>query len=149
MGEWRYGYTILNLDTRRKCVASFTPQPLYLRGKRAPSTHWRECGIGPTAEKNLLPLSRNKTSFLGVLLTWHLYFYSSLKKFPHGKSLIFHEFVFVVISCTLIFVPQNYWVFGLCPSASILKTDNKIFWKLDLFPSLGEWGTVVPITQQF
>jgi hypothetical protein len=35
---------------------------------------------------------------------------------------------------------QNYWVFGLCPSSSILKknqTENT-FWKLDLFPSSGE-----------
>jgi hypothetical protein len=34
---------------------------------------------------------------------------------------------------------QDYWVFGLCPSSSILKTQkNTTFRKLDLFPSSGE-----------
>jgi hypothetical protein len=36
---------------------------------------------------------------------------------------------------TIMYNTQDYWVFGLCPSSGILK--NK-FWKLDLFPSLGE-----------
>jgi hypothetical protein len=35
---------------------------------------------------------------------------------------------------------QNYWVFGLCPSSSTLKTENITFWKLNLFPSLHEDG---------
>jgi hypothetical protein len=34
---------------------------------------------------------------------------------------------------------QDYWVFGLCPSSGILKTQkNTTFRKLDLFPSSGE-----------
>jgi hypothetical protein len=34
---------------------------------------------------------------------------------------------------------QDYWVFGLCPSSGILKTQkNTTFRKMDLFPSSGE-----------
>jgi hypothetical protein len=34
---------------------------------------------------------------------------------------------------------QDYWVFGLCPSSRILKTQkNTTFQELDLFPSSGE-----------
>jgi hypothetical protein len=36
-------------------------------------------------------------------------------------------------------VIQDYWVFGLCPSSGILKTQkNTTFRRLDLFPSSGE-----------
>jgi hypothetical protein len=35
---------------------------------------------------------------------------------------------------------QNYWVFGLFPSSSILEKENTMFRKLDLFPSSGEGG---------
>jgi hypothetical protein len=34
--------------------------------------------------------------------------------------------------------PENYWVFGLCPSSGILE--NTMFRKLDLFPLSGEGG---------
>jgi hypothetical protein len=32
MGEWRYSFTILDLDTRWRWVVSFTPRPLYPQG---------------------------------------------------------------------------------------------------------------------
>jgi hypothetical protein len=58
MGEWRYSSTILNLDAEWRWVISFTPRPLYLRGK-CRGTHWIEgwmdlwrCGV----QKNLLSL---------------------------------------------------------------------------------------------
>jgi hypothetical protein len=37
---------------------------------------------------------------------------------------------------------QDYWIFGLCPSSGILKTQNTTNRKLDLFPTSGE-GTVI------
>jgi hypothetical protein len=41
---------------------------------------------------------------------------------------------------TKIINPQDYWVFGLCPSSGVLK--NTTFRKLDVFPTSGEgWGT--------
>jgi hypothetical protein len=40
----------------------------------------------------------------------------------------------------MVYSIQNYWVFGLSPSSSILKLENTAFQKLDLFPSSGEWG---------
>jgi hypothetical protein len=33
MGEWRYIFTFLDLGTRWRLVVSFTPRPLYPRGK--------------------------------------------------------------------------------------------------------------------
>jgi hypothetical protein len=38
-GGYRYNSNILELDTKRSCVVSFTPRPLYTRGKspRCPS----------------------------------------------------------------------------------------------------------------
>jgi hypothetical protein len=36
VGEWTYSSTILNLGTRWRWVASFTPLPLYPRGKHRP-----------------------------------------------------------------------------------------------------------------
>jgi hypothetical protein len=39
MGEWRYSSTGLDLGTRWGTVVSFTPRPLYPRGK-APGTDW-------------------------------------------------------------------------------------------------------------
>jgi hypothetical protein len=59
-GEWSYSSTILDLGTRWRRAVSFTPHPLYSRG-RAPYTHWLgesqnrsgRCEV----EKNLLPLS--------------------------------------------------------------------------------------------
>jgi hypothetical protein len=36
----------------------------------------------------------------------------------------------------MVYAIQDYWVFGLCPSSGILKTQkNTTFRKLDLFPS--------------
>jgi hypothetical protein len=35
---------------------------------------------------------------------------------------------------------QNYWVFGLLPSAGFLELENTRFRKLDLFPPSGEGG---------
>jgi hypothetical protein len=35
---------------------------------------------------------------------------------------------------------HNYWHFGLCPSSCILKLENTMFRKLDLFLSSGEGG---------
>jgi hypothetical protein len=40
----------------------------------------------------------------------------------------------------MVYNTQNYWVFGLFPSSSILE--NTTFRKLDLFPSSGEDGPV-------
>jgi hypothetical protein len=36
----------------------------------------------------------------------------------------------------MVYNTRDYWVFGFRPSSNILK--NKIFQKLDLFPSLGK-----------
>jgi hypothetical protein len=62
MGQWRYGSTILDLGTRWRYMFSFTPRPLYLRGKcpryplyrrlGGPQSQSGRCGV----EKNLLPM---------------------------------------------------------------------------------------------
>jgi hypothetical protein len=43
----------------------------------------------------------------------------------------------------MVYNTQDYWVFGLCPSSGILKTQKKAtFWKFYMFPSSGEgWET--------
>jgi hypothetical protein len=41
----------------------------------------------------------------------------------------------------MVYNTQNYWLFFLlCPLSGILNL-NTTFWKLDLFPSSGEWET--------
>jgi hypothetical protein len=62
IGEWRYSSTILDLDIRSRWVVSFTPRPLYSRGKSpwypldrrlgGPQSWSVPCGV----EINLLPL---------------------------------------------------------------------------------------------
>jgi hypothetical protein len=53
---------------------------------------------------------------------------ASIQRFVLGTSGIRTRMVF-----------QDYWVFGLCPSSGILKTQkNTMFRKLDLFPFSGE-----------
>jgi hypothetical protein len=47
-GEWRYSYTIPDLGTGWKRVFSFTPLPLYPRGKKT-GTYWIERWVGPRA----------------------------------------------------------------------------------------------------
>jgi hypothetical protein len=46
MREWRHSSTVLDLGTRWKWVVSFTPLPLYTRGKR-PGIQWRGGWVGP------------------------------------------------------------------------------------------------------
>jgi hypothetical protein len=48
MGEWRFSYNILDIGTRRRSVARFTPLPLYPPGK-GPGMHWTEGCKGHTA----------------------------------------------------------------------------------------------------
>jgi hypothetical protein len=62
MGEWRYSSTIIDLSIRWRWVFSFTPRPLYPRGKRprypldrrlaGPQSRSERC----VAEKYLMPL---------------------------------------------------------------------------------------------
>jgi hypothetical protein len=60
MGEWRYSSTILDLGIMWS-VVSFTPQPLYSRGK-SPDTLWIGGWVGPRAgvdaveKRKILPI---------------------------------------------------------------------------------------------
>jgi hypothetical protein len=108
--------------------------------EREPLVHTRENAGRANSREKSLASTKKQNLISSILLPQHFYFYCSLQIIPHEQSSVFHECVFVVNSCTLIFVPWNYWVFGLCPLASILKTE-KMFRKLDLFLSLGEWDT--------
>jgi hypothetical protein len=47
----------------------------------------------------------------------------------------------------MVYNTQDYWVFGLCPSSDILKTQKNTFRKLDLFPSSGEGETPTPASE--
>jgi hypothetical protein len=67
MGELRNSSTVLNLDTICRCMVSFTPLPLYPRGK----SPWYSLG-GPQSrsgcyeeEKNLLSLAGIELRILG------------------------------------------------------------------------------------
>jgi hypothetical protein len=66
MGEWRYSSNILDLGTRWRRVVSFTPRPLYPRGKSRQYLLDRRLGGSQSRsgrcgeEKNLAP-ARNKT----------------------------------------------------------------------------------------
>jgi hypothetical protein len=66
MGEWRYIFTILDLGTRWRWVLSFTPRPLYTRGKNLRGTLWirgwvdHRAGLDAVEERKILPL-RNRT----------------------------------------------------------------------------------------
>jgi hypothetical protein len=61
MGEWKYNFTILDLGTRWRWVANFTPRPLYPRYVSV-----RRLGVPPNlserceAGKNYLPLLGNE-----------------------------------------------------------------------------------------
>jgi hypothetical protein len=61
MGEWMYSSTILDLGTRWMAMVSFTPQPLYPRGKSPRYKLYRRLG-GPQSrsghyrEEKILPL---------------------------------------------------------------------------------------------
>jgi hypothetical protein len=52
MGEWRYNFTFLDLDTRWRWVVSFPTLPLY------PCTHWRGGWVGPRV--SLDPVEKRK-----------------------------------------------------------------------------------------
>jgi hypothetical protein len=66
MGEWRYSSAFLDLGTKWRGVVSFTPRPLYPRGKNplhplhrrlsGPQSRTGRCG----EEKNLTP-TENQT----------------------------------------------------------------------------------------
>jgi hypothetical protein len=51
MGKWRYSSTILSFRTTSRRVVSFTPFPLYPRGKTL-GTHW--IGVDPIADLDTL-----------------------------------------------------------------------------------------------
>jgi hypothetical protein len=58
------------------------------------------------------------------------------------RSNSFHVIISTVDTPSLtIWMPQDYWVFGRCPSSGILTHKNTTFRKLDLFPSSGDEGT--------
>jgi hypothetical protein len=66
MGEWRYSFTILYLGTGWKRVVSFTPRPLYARGKIPPYALDRRLGgthnqSGFYGEEKNLVLAENRT----------------------------------------------------------------------------------------
>jgi hypothetical protein len=57
MGEWRYGSTT-DLGTKCRWLVSFTPRPLYPRGK-SPGTHWIGILVYPTVGLNVMELRNN------------------------------------------------------------------------------------------
>jgi hypothetical protein len=70
MGEWIYRSTFSVLDTTWRWMVSFTPQPLYPRGK-SPDTHWirgwvgRRAGLDNLEKRKFLTLPRLELRLLG------------------------------------------------------------------------------------
>jgi hypothetical protein len=60
MGEWRYSSTILDLDAVWRRIATFMPQPLYLKGNSAQYSFGRRMGVSQCLSGNygekILPL---------------------------------------------------------------------------------------------
>jgi hypothetical protein len=64
-GEWRYSSTIRDLGTSWRWAVSFTPRPLYLRGKSPRYPLHRMLGLYGVERRKILPLPGLKLQPLG------------------------------------------------------------------------------------
>jgi hypothetical protein len=92
MGKWRYGSTILDLGTRWRWVVSFTPLPLYTRGKspRYP-LDWEQgghtVGLKAVVERKFLPLPGREPPLSSSVGGWRRNLYNT--EFPNIYPSIF------------------------------------------------------------